>query len=88
MKNKWMEEVDIKLKKYLKDHGVEFCPKCNKEIDRYDIAWNNSSTGWTPVTVVEIQCQKCDNEIAHFESWYPCANDLEELVYNVFYDWR
>jgi hypothetical protein len=82
--------TDEKLTAILAKHGKSNCPKCGRLLDRGDVAWNNADTeAGTPFTWVEIQCQQCDTEIAHFSSWWPGADDLDELVENVLAnDWR
>jgi len=73
---------------YLKVHNAIHC-KCGRKIDRGDVRWNNPYTeAGTPFTVVDIVCQKCDTEIAHFSSWYPGADNFEDLIEFVFKDWE
>lgn len=81
------KETDKKFASIMKSHGKEKCPSCKKIIDRGDVSWNNPSTeAGTAMTVVEIQCQKCYTEIVHGTSWYPGAEDFEELVDDVLED--
>lgn len=64
------EQADEDLENILKKHGKEFCPKCNRKIDRGDVAWNEGSTeAGTPYSVLEIACLQCGTEIAHKYSW-------------------
>lgn len=81
------KETDKKFASIMKSHGKGKCPSCKKIIDRGDVSWNNPSTeAGTPMTVVEIQCQKCYTEIAHGTSWHPGAEDFEEFVDEVLED--
>ncbi len=81
--------ADEKLTAILAEHGKTECPSCGKKIDRADVAWNNADTeAGTPFTWVEIQCLACQTEIIHFSSWYPAADDLDDLIEHVLPDWR
>lgn len=80
-------EYDEIFQQILKQYKKDICPNCGKIIDRGDLCWNNPSTdAGTDYCVVEIQCQQCDTEIAHGHSWYPGADNFEELVNNVLED--
>ncbi|HBJ1645818.1 TPA: hypothetical protein LA462_000271 [Clostridium botulinum] len=76
--------ADGKFKSILERYNKEVCPNCGKEIDRGDVCWNNPTSdgedGGTPYCVIAIQCQACDTEIKSGTSWYPGADDFEELV--------
>jgi hypothetical protein len=80
---------DEKLAAVLVEHGKSNCPSCGRIIDRGDVAWNNAQTeSGTPCTWVQIQCVKCESEIGHFWSWWPGADDFDDLVDNVMHDWK
>ena len=84
-----MTTTDERLAVILAEHGKTNCPSCGKIIDRGDVAWNNGATeAGTPDTHVTIQCQRCDSGIAAFWSWWPGADDLDDLIENVMKDWR
>lgn len=72
---------DDRLKTVLADKGYSHCPSCGREVDRGDVAWNEAGTeAGTPVSVIKIQCQACDEEVVYFFSWYPCIEVFEEAV--------
>jgi hypothetical protein len=82
-----------RLKKILREHNSEFCPKCGHEIGFGDIAWNEGSTSeGTPTSWFHIQCINCQKEIAWFSSWYPHdvndEEDLELLLRVLEEDWK
>lgn len=80
-------EAERALSDLLVAAGYSPCSKCGRQIDRGDVAWNNPSTeAGTDYTVVEIQCQGCNSEIVRFTSWWPGADNFEDLVENVFQD--
>lgn len=75
------------LKAILRKHKAERC-KCGHRIGFGDIAWNNGCTEYgTSYCTVEIQCVKCDREIAHIDSWYPGIEVQEELLDVLARDW-
>lgn len=83
------EPADEALAHVLRERGKSNCPGCGRAIDRGDVSWNNASTSeGTPYTAALIQCQGCDAEIAHWDSWCPGADDFDEFVENVLPDWE
>jgi hypothetical protein len=79
--------LDERLKTVLRAHDAEFCA-CGHEIGFGDIAWNNGSTEYgTGYCSVEIQCEGCQREIAHIDSWYPEIYERDELLYVLETDW-
>lgn len=80
--------LDRTLKQILADHNATACPECGQEIGWGDIAWNNGSTEYgTGYSTVEIQCNTCQHEIAHIDSWYPEISSNDELLYVLHNDW-
>lgn len=79
--------LDVRLKAVLRAHDAEFC-ECGHEIGFGDIAWNNGCTEYgTGYSTVEIQCEGCQREIAHIDSWYPEICDQDELLGVLERDW-
>jgi len=79
---------DERLADVLAQHTASAC-NCGHAIGWGDIAWNNSSTeAGTDCCTVEIQCEACQREIAHFFSWYPHIEDNTDLVHVLETDWR
>jgi hypothetical protein len=84
-----MENLDKKFIKILKAHDKYPCPHCGRKLDRGDLMWNNGSTGYgTPVSSIEIICQKCENNILHLSTWYPYIDDFEEAVSVLEAKWK
>lgn len=73
-------DADQKLTEVLAAKNKDKCPKCNKQIDRGDVAWNTASTeSGTPYSVMEIICEKCFTEIYHGTTWFEIES-FEEFV--------
>ena len=83
-----LEESNNELKRILRKHGKEKCPKCQHEIGWGDIAWNNGSTeAGTECSTVEIQCEGCFEEIAHVTSW-SWVEGTDDLLEVLDCDWE
>ena len=76
-------EADRRFAELLVEHGLNQCV-CGRKFDRGDVAWNNGQTEeGTEYTTVEIICQACGAEAVRVSSWWPWADDFEDLVENV-----
>lgn len=87
------QEAEQRLKELLTKRGVSRCRGCARELDRGDVAWNNSGTfAGTPFTYVYVQCEGCGREAATIFSWWPGTDGFAELVEQVLDDgsseWR
>lgn len=77
-----------RLKNILESKKASVC-ECGRQIDFGDIAWNNGSTEYgTGYSVVEIECQECDEEIKIIHSWYPEISSTKELLDVIDEDWE
>lgn len=79
--------ADQQFAALLSAHSLTTCPSCAKPIDRGDLAWNNASTGYTPYSVVEILCQRCDHELLFLKSWKPSIRDIRDVILVLETDW-
>lgn len=88
--DKWTdEEADAEFARVLAEHDASLCPSCGRQLDRGDVAWNNSGTeAGTPYSVLEIICQNCAREIVCIHSWYPEIEDFNEFVDVLERDWN
>jgi hypothetical protein len=73
-------ELNERFKEALLEKGYRACHACGAQPDLSGARWNNSSTeAGTPLSMVQIVCPACDDEVVFFHSWYPGIESLEKL---------
>ena len=77
-----------RLRDILLEHKSLFCGCCGHEIGFGDIAWNNGQTEYgTPYTMIEVQCEACQNEIAQISAWTEIESN-DDLLDVLSDEWR
>jgi nitrate/TMAO reductase-like tetraheme cytochrome c subunit len=87
--SKSQKQLDERLAEILKEHNASNCRHCGHKIGWGDIAWNNGSTeAGTGYSTVQITCEGCAQEVAHFNSWFSPIDNQEDLLYVMTDDWQ
>lgn len=83
--DKLTEEERRELDAFLHQNGYLKCD-CGQALSSAAIRLIDSCTEYgTPLTYLEIKCPQCDMNIEDHQSWWPAADDFDDLL-RVFHE--
>ena len=73
------EEHAKRFKEIMKTLNKSHC-KCGRELEIGEMSWNSGEGDYgTPYSIINVICDKCSEEVIHFERWGGC-DDINEAL--------